>query len=340
MDKHKYVKRNVAVEMESVALRLDNYVDVSKKETFHEFLRSSTNIISNNIYSEKDNTVKLLIPLIKNYKIAILAADKEACTIILNKSDFFKKVNKIIEEGMEQGKYIENIDTTQSDLKHFQDFLYRHFKRSEHCDQMRPVSNQPARFFATAKTHKFTSLNDITVENLKLRPITDLTGTYTYNTSKVIANYLRPLSKNQYTISDTLKFPELLKSADPNANYEDVSYDVESLSTSIPVAETTEYILKRIYTNKELKPLSKKPIFKKLLIKLTKESVFSVNNRLIKQIDGCPMGGSISVVFPDSYMCKMEEDVVKPLKPIFYKRYVDDTYVKKTVTNQILFLMR
>ena len=185
--------------MESVALSLDNYVDVSMKETFHEFLRSSTNIISNNIYSEKDNTVKLLSPLIKNDKIVILAADKESCTVILNKSDYIRKVNNIIEEGMQQGKYIETIDTTQSDLKHFQDFLYRHFKRSEHYDQMRPVSNQPGRFFATAKTHKFTSLNDITVENLKLRPIIDLTGTYTYNTSKVIANYLRPLSKNQYT---------------------------------------------------------------------------------------------------------------------------------------------
>ena len=61
---------------------------------------------------------------------------------------------------------------------------------------MHPVSNQPGRFFATAKTHKFTSLNDIIVENFKLRRIIDLTGTYTYNTSKVIANYLRPLSKN------------------------------------------------------------------------------------------------------------------------------------------------
>ena len=86
--------------------------------------------------------------------------------------------------------------------------------------------------------HKFTSLNDITAENLKLRPIIYLTGTYTYNTSKVIANYLRSLSKNQYTISDTLKFPDLLKSVDTNANYEDVSYDAESLFTSIPVAET------------------------------------------------------------------------------------------------------
>ena len=25
----------------------------------------------------------------------------------------------------------------------------------------------------------------------------------------------------------------------------------------------------------------------------------------------------------------MEENVVKPLKPIFYKRYVDNTYVKR-----------
>ena len=55
---------------------------------------------------------------------------------------------------------------------------------------MRPVSNQPGRFFATAKTHKFPSSNDIAVENLKLCPIIDLTGTYAYKTSKVITNYL------------------------------------------------------------------------------------------------------------------------------------------------------
>ena len=41
------------------------------------------------------------------------------------------------------------------------------------------------------------------------------------------------------------------------------------------------------------------------------------------------MGGPISVVFSDIYMCKMGEDVVKPLKPIFYKRYVDDTIIKR-----------
>ena len=127
-----------------------------------------------------------------------------------------------------------------------------------------------------------------------------------------MASYLRPFSKNQYTISDTLKSLNLLKNADTNANYEDVSYDVGSIFTSTPVVETIEYILKRIYTNKELKPTCEKSIFKKLLIKLTKESVFSANNRLIKQNDGCPVGGPISVVFSNIYMCKMEDNVVKP----------------------------
>ena len=83
--------------------------------------------------------------------------------------------------------------------------------------------------------------------------------------------------------------------------------------------------------------MCKKSIFKKLLIKLTKECTFSVNNGLIKQIGGCPMGGPISVVFADIYMCKMEDDVVTPLKPIFYKRYVDDTYLRKKNATDELF---
>ena len=52
---------------------------------------------------------------------------------------------------------------------------------------MRPVSNQHARFFATAKTHKFDTNEDINVKGLKLRPIVDQTGTYIYDASKVVA---------------------------------------------------------------------------------------------------------------------------------------------------------
>ena len=108
---------------------------------------------------------------------------------------------------------------------------------------------------------------------------------YIYNTY-IFNIYLSLLSKNQFSIKDTLSFPELLKSSSNDECYEDVSYDIESLFTSIPVQETIDYILQRIYVRKEIKPFCKNSIFKKLILKLTKECVFSVNNRLTKQIDG------------------------------------------------------
>ena len=51
-------------------------------------------------------------------------------------------------------------------------------------------SHQAARFFATAKTHRFENINDITIDNLKLRPIIDQTGTLYYKTRKEIGEYL------------------------------------------------------------------------------------------------------------------------------------------------------
>ena len=49
------------------------------------------------------------------------------------------------------------------------------------------------------------------------------------------------------------------------------------------------------------------------------------------------MGGPIFVVLSDIYACKMEEDIVAPSKPLFYKRHVDDTYVrrKKNETDEL-----
>ena len=144
--------------------------------------------------------------------------------------------------------------------------LSRHFKDKKYYDEMHPVSNQLAWFFVTAKTHKFKSLEEINVDQLKLHPIINQTGTYIYNTSKVIAKYLKPLAKNEYTISDTLTFPDLVKNVSNSNEYEDVSYKVESLFTSIPVEETINYIVDRIYIRKEIEPLCKMLIFKKTFV--------------------------------------------------------------------------
>ena len=202
---------------------------------------------------------------------------------------------------------------------------------------MRPVSNQPGRFFATAKTHKFDSYNDITIDNLKLRPIIDQTGTHTHPAAKIISNYLQPLAKNDYVIDNTLKFPDILKNTNNSNEYEDVSYDAESLFTSIPVKETIDYILEEIYTKKTIAPFCKKKLaFRRLLERLCFENQFTVNNNLVTQIEGCTMGGALSGTLSGIFMRKLENDIIKPEQPLLYKIYVDDIYNRRLVNDNTL----
>ena len=153
----------------------------------------------------------------------MLAADEVSCTVILNKDDYIKKVNDVIKDGIKQKKYVENTDYTCNELKHSQDFLYRHFYKRKHYQEMRSRSNQPGQFFATAMTHKSESVSDITLEQLKLRSIIDQTDTNTYKTLEVLAKYIGPLAKNDYTTTNTLSFWGLLKSVSSDDYYEDVS---------------------------------------------------------------------------------------------------------------------
>ena len=123
-NKNKYIKRNIAVAFESLATILDPFVNQSSKETFHEYLRSSTKVIANNVYQDSNNTFKSLNNLQNNSNITILSADKETCTVILNRKYYIKKVNAMIDGGISQGKYVGTVDNTHQDLKHFQNFLY------------------------------------------------------------------------------------------------------------------------------------------------------------------------------------------------------------------------
>ena len=90
-----------------------------------------------------------------NKDIVLLSGDKDSTAVAINKVDYVKKVNGMINKGIQQGKYEITTDTTHEDLGKFQSFLYRNFKSHPRYNDMRPVSNQPARFFATAKAHKF-----------------------------------------------------------------------------------------------------------------------------------------------------------------------------------------
>ena len=53
---------------------------------------------------------------------------------------------------------------------------------------MWPMSNQPARHFATTKAHKFANIKQIDINDLKLCPMIDQTGTHFMTVPKYLPN--------------------------------------------------------------------------------------------------------------------------------------------------------
>ena len=86
---------------------------------------------------------------------------------------------------------------------------------------MYPHSNQPAKLYGTAKTHKFKDIKEVTKEQIKFRPIIDQTGTYTYGAAQVISQYLKPLCKNEFIIEDTQLFSKKIRDFPPSENEEE-----------------------------------------------------------------------------------------------------------------------
>ena len=118
---------------------------------------------------------------------------------------------------------------------------------------------------------------------------------------------LRELAHNICFIKNTLILAEIIKNDVLDPKEEHVSYDVEGWFTSIPVKETIDYTITEIYENKVIERMCKsKLVFRRLLEKLPQNCVFSVSNKLVKQVDGCLIGRAISVIILGIHMNRLE----------------------------------
>ena len=182
VDKNKYIKKDIAVDFETLCSSVNKDMSPDHKEHFHEFLRSDKSTFTQNVYRTKGDTYNLLKPLKTNKDIVLLSGDKNSSVVILDRACYKEKINRSINDGISKGVYdIKENDNTLTELKSFQNFIYRNFKKHEKNKEVRPTSGQPTRLFATAMTHKFTDTKQININNLKLCPIRDQTGTHLYD---------------------------------------------------------------------------------------------------------------------------------------------------------------
>ena len=109
------------------------------------------------------------------------------------------------------------------------------------------------------------------------------------------------------------------------------SFGVESLFMNVPLHQTINIILDRVYNNKLIATQLKKQTLKKLIRDTSSKTVFSTNNKLYQQIDSVSMGSSLGPLLANIIMVKMEKTIIKKFIDdnilLFYRHYVHSTLV-------------
>ena len=110
------------------------------------------------------------------------------------------------------------------------------------------------------------------------------------------------------------------------------SFDVEALFTNIPLDETIDICVEKLYKrrNMKIKGLTKID-FRNLLELACKESLFIFDGVCYQQIDGVAMGSPLGPTLANIFLCHYEEiwlsKCPKQFRPRYYQRYVDDIFL-------------
>jgi hypothetical protein len=176
--------------------------------------------------------------------------------------------------------------------------------------RLTPNNEITQRIYGLPKIHK---------EDIPLRPIVNTIGSPTYELAKHVAKILSPLvGHTDSFIKDSNEFIKIIKNEKVRPQDTLISFDVVSLFTKIPLDEAIQ-IIKEV-TDPETTNLAKVYL---------RSTFFSYQGEFYEQTSGVAMGSPLSPIVANLFMENFEKRALDsfPLKPLRWKRFVDDTNV-------------
>ncbi|XP_076029861.1 uncharacterized protein LOC143018389 [Oratosquilla oratoria] len=255
-----------------------------------------------------------------NPDLIIRRADKSSIYVLLNKDDYFSKLDHILSDTSKFKKI--SSDPTRKLKVKVNNLITTNNAALDHL-HIPPIVGEfsPGYIYGNVKTHK---------PNCPLRPIISQIPTPTYRLSKLLNDIIIPYIPKKFSLKSTDEFLDIIRSKQTQGIM--ASLDVQSLFTHVPVLQTVDIILQNAFHHPELPP-PKIPeyILKKLLLACTTEVPFTdPSGQLYHQVEGVAMGSPLGCTFADFYMCHLENKVLQnpELRPFTYCRYVDDIFVE------------
>ena len=254
--------------------------------------------------------------------IVILPADKGRVTVVMDKTEYFDKMDSTVYDKrtyeeltvnpapkLQKGLNAKLLGLKKRDLLSYN--LYH---------RLRCSAPQSPKLYELPKLHK---------PQTPMRPIVSFCGSPTYQLSKHLAKTLKPLTDaSDHKLQSIENFVDAIKTVQIPNNHRLVSFDVKSLFTSILLQlalDCTGTLLQQTADDTPL-PLPNDKIMD--LIKLYLESLFfQYNGRHCKQLHGTAMGSPVSVVVAEIVMQHIEKRALATYDQTlhFWFRYVDDT---------------
>ena len=322
-------------EFESLASQLMHHKPSSTKqnEELHALLYNAahsyvgTPVDSGNFRMHKE-CIAAIKSLRQNKSIIITKPDKGSGVVVMERTDYRTKMMKILGDStkfVEIGPTAKHDRTATIEAK-FQDFLKalkdKKLITSSEYEFVRPTGSQLPMMYGLPKTHK---------SEVPVRPILAMIRSPQHNLAKWLATLLQPvlMKFSSHTLSDSFTFAERIRSLQVDAsNVFMCSYDIKSLYTNIPLAETLDICVDQLYNTDLTPPLFSPEVCLELLNKVTTGVEFSFDSKMFQQIDGVAMGSPLGPLLANIFVGYQEEKLFARAQPVItYMRYVDDIFV-------------
>ena len=282
------------------------------------FTVQSASIPDNNLTKDEQQALKRL----KNDNdIVILPADKGRVTVVMDKTDYFDKMDALVNDKQTYEKL--KRDPTPSLQRKLNNKILT-LKKTDAIDtqryyRLRCSVPQPPKLYGLPKLHK---------PGIPMRPIVSFCGSPTYQLSKYLTTILQPLTdKSRRKLQSTENFIDAIKTVQIPDDYKLVSFDVKSLFTSIPLQLALQCTETAVQQSTAKLPLPTEDIMDLLNLCLT-STYFQYNGRHYKQLHGTAMGSPVSVVVAEIVMQHVEESTLATCRQTIplWLRYVVDTF--------------
>ena len=251
--------------------------------------------------------------------------DKGNGVVIVNRLDYLNKMKQLISGNTKFKRLKQN--PTKSREESLSAYLRKLSQLSNEkiiddttFHKILPSGLSPGVLYGLPKVHE---------ASCPFRPIVSSVNTYNYNPASYLVDVLQPISTNQHSVKDFFSFADWAKKYRKHNNGIMCSLDVCSLFTNVPLDETIDIALNKLYSLSD-PPTLPRSVLRKLLEFVTKKSHFLFDGQYYDQSDGVAMGSPLSPVLANIFMCHFAEKWVMSgqVCPSFWYRYryVDVTF--------------